>query len=61
MNIENAKKKLGLLTNSEVKTLLSLVQNELSKRSQYLSNIENTPREQSKALSEMFSQAWIHG
>ena len=61
MNIENAKKKLALLTDSEVKTLLSLVQAELSKRPQYLSNIENTPREQSNALSEMFSQAWIHG
>lgn len=61
MDTEKTKLKLKTLTDAEVRKLLSLVQDELSERPEYLSNINNTPREQAKALGDMFSRAWIHG
>ena len=61
MNIENTKVKLKSLTDKELSDLQSLINDENSTRMQYLSNTKNTPNEQSKALSEFFGRAWIHG
>lgn len=60
MNIEKAKVKIKALSDTELRQLLSIVSDELSERPQYLSNTENTPREQAKALSEFFANAWHH-
>ncbi len=61
MNIEKTKQKLKKLSHAELENLLWLVESEMDERPQYISNTKNTPREQSDALSRMFSQAWIHG
>lgn len=61
MNIENTKVKLKSLTDKELSDLQDLINDENSNRMKYLSNTKNTPHEQSKALSEFFGGAWIHG
>lgn len=60
MNVEKTKNKLSKLSDGDLECLYDLVLDEKSKRWQYLSNTENTPREQCKALSEFFANAWIH-
>ena len=60
MNIEKTKTKLKTLTDKELKTLLSLIHDEMEERPEYLSNTKNTPNEQCNSLQHAFSQAWIH-
>ena len=54
-------KKLKKLNDRQLKDLLEMVQGELNSRMMYMSNSENTPTEICNSLSNMFSQAWIHG
>ena len=60
MNTEKAKERIKALSDVELRQLLSMVLDELSERPQYLSNTENTPREQAKSLGEFFANAWHH-
>lgn len=60
MNLQKTKEKLKSLTDKELSDLQDLIHNERGNRIQYLSNTENSPHEQSKALSEFFGGAWIH-
>ena len=55
------KQKLKKLNDRQLKDLLEMVQGELNSRMMYMSNSENTPTEICNSLSNMFSQAWIHG
>jgi hypothetical protein len=61
MDKDKTKVKLNKLKDSELRTLLALVQEELSNRMRYLSNTENTPQEQCNALKRAFAEAWPHG
>lgn len=60
MNIEKSEKNLKLLSDADLRELYQMVQDELDNRSTYMSNTTHTPAEQCRALSQMFTQAWIH-
>lgn len=60
MNIDKTKQKLKLLSRKELNVLLEMALEEKEDRGSYTSNMENTPREQARDLSEFFGQAWIH-
>ena len=61
MNVEKAREKLKLLSQKDLNLLYQMVQEELEERPTVMSNTTHTPSEQSRALSQIFSQAWIHG
>ena len=61
MNAEKARQKLKLLSQKDLNLLYQMVQEELEERQTVMSNTTHTPREQCRALGQMFAQAWIHG